>query len=83
VLLQTPFLACILFGIFDALQLRMQFSNPEVPYQVFIILPYRVSILALVGLIGKPTPPRISGQIYFTLNRSVPFFPLTAVCLNW
>jgi simple sugar transport system permease protein len=58
------FLACILFGLFDALQLRMQFSNPEVPYQVFVILPYLVSILALVGLIGKPTPPGAVGIPY-------------------
>ena len=57
-------LACMLFGLFDALQLRMQFSNPEVPYQAFVILPYLVSILALVGLIGKPTPPGAVGIPY-------------------
>jgi simple sugar transport system permease protein len=42
----------------------MQFSNPEVPYQAFIILPYLLSILALVGLIGKPTPPGAVGIPY-------------------
>jgi simple sugar transport system permease protein len=56
--------ACMLFGLFDALQLRMQFSNPEVPYQAFVILPYLVSILALVGLVGKPTPPGAVGIPY-------------------
>jgi len=56
--------ACLLFGFFDALQLRLQFANPEVPYQVFIILPYAVSILALVGLVGKPTPPGAVGIPY-------------------
>jgi len=56
--------ACLLFGLFDALQLRMQFSNPEVPYQAFVILPYVVSILALVGLVGKPRPPGSVGIPY-------------------
>ncbi len=56
--------ACLLFGLFDALQLRMQFANPEVPYQAFVILPYVVSILALVGLVGKPTPPGAVGIPY-------------------
>lgn len=58
------FFACLLFGLFDALQLRLQFANPEVPYQAFVILPYVVSILALVGLIGKPRPPGAVGLPY-------------------
>lgn len=57
-------LACILFGLFDALQLRLQFMNPEIPYQIFVALPYMVSILALVGLVGKPTPPAAAGIPY-------------------
>lgn len=57
-------LACLLFGVFDALQLRLQFANPGVPYQAFVILPYAVSILALIGLVGKPTPPAAAGTHY-------------------
>jgi len=57
-------LACLLFGFFDALQLRLQFANPEVPYQFFVLLPYLVSILALVGLVGRPRPPAAIGQPY-------------------
>ncbi len=57
-------LACVLFGFFDALQLRLQFMNPETPYQIFVMLPYLVSILALVGLVGKPTPPAAAGLPY-------------------
>jgi simple sugar transport system permease protein len=56
--------ACLLFGVCDALQLRLQFANPEVPYQAFVILPYAVSILALIGLVGKPTPPAAVGLHY-------------------
>lgn len=46
-------LACIFFGFCDALQLRMQFQNPNVPYQAFVALPYVASILAIVILSGK------------------------------
>jgi general nucleoside transport system permease protein len=56
--------ACLLFGFFDALQLRLQFANPNVPYQLFVMLPYLASILALVHLVGKPTPPAACGVPY-------------------
>lgn len=57
-------LACLLFGFFDALQLRLQFLNPDVPHEIFVALPYMASILALVGLVGKPTPPGAVGTPY-------------------
>ena len=57
-------LACLLFGFFDALQLRLQFLNPDVPHQIFVALPYVVSILALVGLVGKPVSPAAVGIHY-------------------
>ena len=47
------FLACFLFGACEALQLRLQFYHPEVPYQIFTMLPYVASILALIGIVGK------------------------------
>ncbi|MCP4328196.1 MAG: ABC transporter permease [Alphaproteobacteria bacterium] len=57
-------LACLLFGFFDSLQLRLQFLNPDVPHEIFVALPYMVSILALVGLVGRPTPPAAAGIPY-------------------
>ena len=57
-------LACLLFGFFDALQLRLQFLNPEVSHEIFVAMPYVVSILALVGLVGRPTPPAAAGIPY-------------------
>jgi simple sugar transport system permease protein len=57
-------LACLLFGFFDALQLRLQFNYPAIPHEFFVMLPYLMSILALVGLVGKPTPPSAVGQHY-------------------
>lgn len=57
-------LACLLFGFFDALQLRLQFSHPEIPYQLFAILPYLVSIIALVVVAGRNVMPKAAGLHY-------------------
>lgn len=57
-------LACLLFGFFDALQLRLQFSHPEIPYQLFAILPYLVSIIALVLVAGRNVMPKAAGIHY-------------------
>ena len=55
------FLACIFFGFSDALQLRLQFGSPEVPYQLFSMVPFVASFLALVFLAGKTRPPAAIG----------------------
>ncbi len=56
--------ACLLFGFFEALQLRLQFANPNVPYQLFSILPYLASILALVFFVTMKAPAA-SGKKYY------------------
>jgi simple sugar transport system permease protein len=61
---RIAFMACLLFGFFDAVQLRMQFDQPDIPYQVFAALPYLVAILALVGLMGQANPPASVGRLY-------------------
>jgi simple sugar transport system permease protein len=58
------FFACLLFGSCDALQLRLQFSHPQVPYQILTMLPYVASILALIGIVGKANPPSSAGIAY-------------------
>ncbi|MBN9074405.1 MAG: ABC transporter permease [Rhizobiales bacterium] len=57
-------LACLLFGVFDALQLRMQATQPDIPAQLFAAMPYVISILAFVGLIGLVHPPAAGGKHY-------------------
>lgn len=57
-------LAAGLFGLCDAIQLRLQFANPAVPYQIFVALPYVVSILALIVFYGRVKPPAASGIPY-------------------
>lgn len=57
-------LACLLFGATEALQLRIQAFNPDVPYQFLTMLPYAIALLALVGLAGKSKPPAALGVPY-------------------
>jgi simple sugar transport system permease protein len=54
--------AALLFGFFDAVQFKLQFSNPEVPYQLFLILPYVASLAALIFLVGKTRAPASVGR---------------------
>ncbi len=61
--------ASLLFGMFDALQLKLQFSHPEVPYQLFIALPYVAALLALLGLLGRYAPPQALGKPYTRTTR--------------
>ncbi|MDP9137475.1 MAG: ABC transporter permease [Pseudomonadota bacterium] len=52
-------LGALLFGAFDAYQLRLQqLAGAFVPYQVFLMLPYVLSILALVVMSRRAAYPR-------------------------
>lgn len=62
-------LAALLFGVFDAAQLRLQFANPSVPYQVFVILPYVASIAALVMFAKVARQPEALGIAYDREHR--------------
>lgn len=57
-------LACLFFGFSDALQLRLQFNSPDVPYQLFSMVPFVASFLALVFFAGKVRPPAAIGIRY-------------------
>jgi simple sugar transport system permease protein len=62
-------LACLLFGATEALQLRIQAFNLNIPYQFLVMLPYIIALLALVGLAGKSTPPAALGNPYIPESR--------------
>jgi ABC-type uncharacterized transport system permease subunit len=56
-------LGAVLFALFDALQLRLQQSGSglfgvSVPYQVYLMLPYLLSIVALVLVARRATYPQ-------------------------
>ncbi|MBW4680012.1 MAG: ABC transporter permease [Microcoleus vaginatus WJT46-NPBG5] len=61
--------ACLLFGATEALQLRIQAFNLNIPYQFLVMLPYCVALLALIGLAGKSTPPAALGTPYIKESR--------------
>jgi len=61
-------LACLLFGLLDAIAIRLQgVSLPGiglVPVQAIQALPYLMTVILLAGFIGRATPPRASGLPY-------------------
>jgi len=56
-------LGALLFGFFDALQLRLQQAGPgvlgiELPYQFYLMLPYAMAIVALVVMARRASTPQ-------------------------
>jgi simple sugar transport system permease protein len=63
-------LGSLLFAFFDALQLRLQhLGNPILPYQAYLMLPYALSILALVVMSRRATYPQALMKPYFKGER--------------
>jgi ABC-type uncharacterized transport system permease subunit len=52
----------------EALQLRIQAFNLQIPYQLLATLPYAIAPFALVGIAGKATPPAALGVPYSKEN---------------
>lgn len=57
-------LACLFFGLCDALQLRLQIGNPSTPYQLFQMIPYLCTLLVLAMMGFKKAGPKSSGKPY-------------------
>ena len=60
--------ACLLFGLLDAVAIRLQgIALPgvgEVPVQAIQALPYLMTVVLLAGVIGSAIPPRAAGVPY-------------------
>jgi simple sugar transport system permease protein len=54
--------ACLIFGIGVALSTRLQDTGIDV--NLLSTLPYLLTIIALVGLVGRTTPPAADGIPY-------------------
>jgi len=55
--------ASILFGFADALQESLQ-GRGDLPSQLFQVIPYVLTIVALAGVIGRSVPPASVGKHY-------------------
>jgi len=62
-------LACLLFGFFDALQLRLQVGTDLIPYQLFQMIPYVMTLIALTIFGSKIAGPKASGKPYYREER--------------
>lgn len=60
------YLASLLFGFADALQLKLQvFSDViAIPGQVFRMLPYLLTVIVLAGVVGRAIAPAADGKPY-------------------
>jgi simple sugar transport system permease protein len=56
--------ACLLFGFADALQAAAQATNVPIAPQFLLALPYVLTIVALVGVMGRATPPAYVAKPY-------------------
>jgi simple sugar transport system permease protein len=62
------FLACLLFGIAEAVSIRMQ-GVVDIPVQMIQIIPYVLTLVVLAGFIGRAIPPRAIGRPYVKESR--------------
>ncbi len=58
------FFACLMFSAFEALEITLQVSGTNIPSQLIQMLPYLITILVLIGFIGKTRPPAADGKVY-------------------
>jgi len=54
--------AALVFGAASALQYLFQAMGWALPYQVFLALPYVLTLLGLAGIAGKSTAPASLGR---------------------
>jgi simple sugar transport system permease protein len=55
-------LAALLFGLATAVQFAFQAAGLKVPYQLFLMLPYLLTLLALAGVVGRVKAPGALGR---------------------
>jgi ABC-type uncharacterized transport system permease subunit len=64
----TAFGACLIFGLLDAVAIRLQGVHMpgigEVPVELIQALPYILTVVLLAGFIGKAVAPKAIGQPY-------------------
>lgn len=56
-------IACLIFGLGEALSIRLQDSH--ISPSLLSTIPYILTLIALVGLVGRTTPPAADGVPYY------------------
>lgn len=56
-------LACLFFGLAEAIAIRMQ-GTVNIPNQFIQLIPYVLTMVALAGLVRRATPPKALGVAY-------------------
>lgn len=56
--------ACLLFGFTDALQLRLQTEGVAIAPQFLLMLPYIITMIAMVAVVGRTKAPASMGRPY-------------------
>lgn len=65
--------ACLLFGLFETLQIRMQ-GTVDIAVQWIQALPYVATLFALAGIMGTSRPPKklgVSLALFFVMGASL------------
>ena len=57
-------LACLFFGLCDALQIKLQVAGIGIPYQFFQMIPYVATVVVLSIIGTKQAAPKANGQPY-------------------
>ncbi|MCP4022860.1 MAG: ABC transporter permease [Desulfobacteraceae bacterium] len=61
---QGALVACLLFGGAKGVEIFLGAKGVPVPGDILAILPYVLTIVVLVGVVGKTTPPGAIGKIF-------------------
>lgn len=56
--------AALLFGLCEALALRVQVTDIDIPAELMLALPYVVTLLVYAGVVGRSRPPKSLGREY-------------------
>lgn len=61
---QGALLACLLFGAAKGFEIFLGSKGVPVPGDILAMLPYILTLVILVGLVGRTTPPAAIGKIF-------------------
>ncbi|HZJ99276.1 MAG TPA: ABC transporter permease [Tissierellaceae bacterium] len=57
-------IASLIFGVADALQIRLQIADIGIPYQFLLMFPYLLTVIAVTGKRGRSVSPKALGTPY-------------------